>query len=101
MCATTAAELLNDKPTDSEVERVDTLWSMFNSTTQLLSALRLVLIEREVLDHEVKALDQFLPILAQAEADNMNTPIVPNDTRKEFWHDPCWRERAVAPITQR
>lgn len=72
---TTAQELLNDKPTENEVERVDALWGMFNSTTQFLQALKQVLINREPLDHEVNALNLLLPGFAQAEATSMNVPL--------------------------
>jgi hypothetical protein len=74
MSATTAEELLNDKPSDSEVERVDALWSRFNSTTQFLNALKQVLIERD-LPNEVVSLEKFLLVLAQVEATDMNVPL--------------------------
>lgn len=73
--STTAQGLLNDKPTEAEVERVDALWGRFNSTTQFLLALQRVLINREALDYEANALEKFLPILAQAEATSMNVPL--------------------------
>ena len=71
---TTAEALLNDKPTDSEVERVDALWGMFNSTTQFLAALQQVLVNREI-ENELTVLTQFLPTIAQVEADDLNVPI--------------------------
>lgn len=64
---TTATALLNDKPKASEVEQVDSLWAMFNSTTQFLQALKSVLVERE-LTEEASALARFLPDFAIEES---------------------------------
>ncbi len=96
----TAQELLDNKPSTDEVRRVDQIWAMFHSTTQFLEALNQVLKERE-LDNECAALAKLIPEMARVEADDMNTPIVPDDQKKAFWSDPCWRERNVVPITQR
>lgn len=80
MSKTTAQELLNDKPSQAEVERVDALWGMFNSTTQFLTALHQVLINREPLDYEANTLEKFLPGFAQVEAEEMNVTLA--DLRK-------------------
>jgi hypothetical protein len=82
----TAQELLDNKPSADEVRRVDQMWAMFDSTTQFLSALNQVLKDRE-LDNECAALATFVAKMAQVEANDMNTPIVP--------------EQNFAPITQR
>jgi hypothetical protein len=76
-----AERLLNEKPSESEVQRVDDLWAMFNSTTQFLAALKQVMVNREI-DSERAVLEQVLPIMAQVEANNLNTPIAQRDIPK-------------------
>jgi hypothetical protein len=69
----TAQKLLNDKPNEAEVERVDQVWKMFNSTTQFLAALKQVMLNRDI-PNEAATLDRFLPVMAQVEAHDMNVP---------------------------
>ena len=76
-----AERLLNDKPSAREVQRVDDLWAMFNSTTQFLAALKQVMVNREI-DSERAVLEQVLPIMAQVEANDLNTPIAQRDIPK-------------------
>jgi hypothetical protein len=96
----TPQELLANKPSEDEVDRVDQMWAMMDSTTQFLNALLQVLKSRE-LDNEHAALEKFVAEMAQVEAKDMNTPILPADQTKEFWRDPCWRDKNIFPITQR
>lgn len=76
-----AERLLNEKPSASEVQRVDDLWAMFNSTTQFLAALKQVMVNREI-DSERAVLEQVLPVMAQVEANDLNTPITQRDIPK-------------------
>lgn len=77
----TAQKILDNKPSESEVERVDAVWSMFDSTTQFLEALRQVLENREI-DSERAVLEKILPIMARVEANDLNTPIAQRDVPK-------------------
>ena len=82
-----AQRLLNEKPSESEVQRVDDLWAMFNSTTQFLAALKQVMVNREI-PNEAAALEQFVPVMARVEANDLNaliaaqTPIAQRDVSK-------------------
>lgn len=78
-----AHRLLNEKPSASEVQRVDDLWAVFNSTTQFLAALKQVMINRDI-PNEAAALERFLPEMARVEANDLNALCA-----------------AQAPITQR
>ena len=77
----TVQELLDNKPSSNEVERLDQMWAMFDSTTQFLEALKQVLTNRE-LDNERAALAKFVAEMAQVEAADMNTPITQRDGSK-------------------
>jgi hypothetical protein len=66
-----AHRLLNETPSASEVQRVDDLWAVFNSTTQFLAALKQVMLNRDI-PNEAAALEQFLPVMAQVEANDLN-----------------------------
>ena len=88
----TVKSILNNPPSETEVERVDALWASFDSTTQFLSALAQVLRNREITNEE-RVLAQLLPAMAQVEADDLNTPLQAPTQKKEFWNDPCWRQR--------
>lgn len=80
----TPQELLDNKPSNEEVDRVDQMWAMFDTTTQFLAALKQVLINREV-GNEIATLEQFLPRFAEVEAHDMNIPV----------------NQPIPPITQR
>lgn len=66
-----AHRLLNETPSASEVQRVDDLWAVFNSTTQFLAALKQVLINRDI-PNEAAVLEQLLPEMARVEANDLN-----------------------------
>lgn len=69
-----ANRLLNETPSASEVQRVDDLWAMFNSTTQFLAALKQVMINRDI-PNEAAVLERFLPEMARVEANDLNALI--------------------------
>lgn len=65
-----AADLLNEETTGDDCREVERVMGRFNSTTGFLSALLIVLMDLEA-DQEAETLRKFLPIMAEAEAQDM------------------------------
>lgn len=105
---TTAGELMRNKPSAHDVDRVESLWRDFGSTTQFLEAIRQAMIRSE-LDRESNSLERFIPVMAEVEAQDLNELSDSLKSRTyvgDFWKDPCWKETGAAcpinhPITQR
>ncbi len=69
----TPADLLEEKATPDDLRKLERAMGVFTSTTAFLGALKQVLTDLEGFP-EAKALEDFIPIMAQVESDAMNGP---------------------------
>lgn len=101
---TTAQDILRNKPNTHDVDRVESLWRDFSSTTQFLEALRQAMLRAENAN-EAGLLEPLIPAMAEVEAQDLNELAESFQKRTyvgDFWKDSCWREPGAAqPITQR